>query len=93
MMNVINTLLLIFGVFLRVFMVVKFWGWFIVPVFSVPAIGMWQSLGLLMTFEILKGYKYETEQVLPEEQLFRISNLLAQYLLVFGVGYLVSLAL
>jgi len=43
---------LVTGFFLSNFILTKLWGWFVVPIFSVPQISMVQSMGLTL----LVGY-------------------------------------
>ncbi|MBT5935647.1 hypothetical protein [Sulfurimonas sp.] len=48
-------------VFLRAYVLLKLWGWFIVPVFHVQDINFWQSLGILIVIAFLR-YKYTSKE-------------------------------
>jgi hypothetical protein len=36
----------------------KMWGWFVMPLFAVPALHVWMAVGLAMTARLIKGLGY-----------------------------------
>lgn len=53
--------ILILGAILRGFVLVKFWGWFIVPIFALPMFGIAAAIGISMTVTCL------TWQYIPDD--------------------------
>jgi hypothetical protein len=66
----------------RGFVLTVLWGWFVVPVFGLPALGIASALGLTVLLNNLLGHKREAKS---------LTDIFLMALAALGVGWLIHL--
>lgn len=89
--KVVAFLLLVPAGLLSVWVDVKLWAWFVMPLFTVPALTIPTALGLTIAIRALLGFAYHD---LPDSKvslLARMCVATCKALLILGVGALIHL--
>lgn len=66
------------------------WGWFVVPVFHVPELGLWQVVGLAMVLQLFAGQTSVAREK-TEDAGKAFMNVFLLPFLILGLGWLVHL--
>jgi hypothetical protein len=78
------------SIYLSTYTVQHLWQWFVVPLFSVPVLGLLQAMGLAMFVRYLtKGPTYYVER--EDAYKDRLIHSIMHPVLALGVGYVVHL--
>lgn len=54
--------LVVLTVLLHGWVLSTLWGWFVVPIFALPALGLWQAVGLSLFVSYFRGIKVDDEE-------------------------------
>jgi len=95
---------IVIGYFLSNFILTKLWGWFVVPIFSVPQISMVQSMGLTLIIgyvlrsSLMIDGKEKLKKEFEDKSPFEILDIVFGYtiltpLFVWFIGYIITLFL
>ena len=77
----------------RGFVFMKFWGWFVVPVFNIITISLFQSLGLILFISLFSKRKMSSKEVDNWEFFTDLLKELQMTAYVFAFGWLIHLCL
>ena len=73
----------------------KFWGWFILPVFTLPEINFWQAVGLMffvLLFQINKAHIQEKDEKDKKKQLtIALAAIIAPWVTLFAGWFIHSI--
>lgn len=74
---------------IKAFVVMKFWGWFVVPVFGLPPVSLVYMMGIVLMVHAM----FPRPQVLKDAEPFwtSVCSGVAILFIVFGIGYVLSL--
>lgn len=68
------------------------WAWFVVPVFALPGIGVWQAAGIHLLFNLLaqRVHRSDTEKESDEQFAMRLASALAYPVIALGLGWVLK---
>ena len=67
-----------------------FWGWFVVPLFGVPPMGVWQALGVILVAMAVFGGDLNGPRLTEEEKNLNTTAKVIWPFFILGLGFIVK---